>query len=337
MLYIFHGADEFTRSEQLAKWKGKLGDPTVASLNTTLVDGRKLSLPALQQACDALPLMGKRRLVIVEDFWSRFEPPEGGKGKGKERKISAADTALVKALLEYVPRLPETTRLIFVESRSLGKENPAFAAFPTDEKRAYIQEFSLPAKGGLGRWIEQRMKTKGGAITAPAAQELAQMVGSDLRQLDQELGKLLAYANFARPVTIEDVHSLVSARHWVDVFDLVDAIGMRRGEQAMRSLHQLLDLGAGPTYLLSMIERQFRILLQVKELQGQGATISEIQRTLGIKQGFVVKKALQQVPHFAMERLEAIYNHLAQVEQAIKTGEMADVLALDLLVAELCA
>ncbi|MBM4431442.1 MAG: DNA polymerase III subunit delta, partial [Chloroflexi bacterium] len=241
MLYIFHGTDEFTRSEQLAKLKSRLGDPAMASLNITVLDGRKLTLPTLQQACDALPFMEQRRLVIVEDFWSRFEPSEGGRTRGKERKVSSADNALIQSLQEYIPRLPETTRLIFVENRALGKDNPVFMAFPANEKLVYIQEFSPPAEGSLGRWIERRIKAKGGTITAPAAQELAQLVGADLRQLDQELEKLLAYANFARPVTVEDVHSLVSARHWVDVFDLVDAMGMRRTEQAIRSLHQPLD------------------------------------------------------------------------------------------------
>jgi hypothetical protein len=38
-----------------------------------------------------------------------------------------------------------------------------------------------------------------------------------------------------------------------------------------------------------------------------------------------------------MERLEAIYVHLADVEQHIKTGKINDLLALDLLVAQLCA
>jgi len=337
MLYILHGEDEFTRSEQLGQWRTKLGDPTTASLNTTVLDGRSVTLPELVQACDALPFMGKRRLVFVEDFWSRFEPPERGKARGRPRRMSAADTAFVKGLVEYLPRLPATTRLIFVESRSLGKANPVFSVLPADKVRTHIKEFSPPAQRSLARWIERRMKAKGGTITARAAGELASLVGSDLRQLDQELEKLLAHANFQRPVTIGDVHTLVSAKALVDVFDLVDAIGLRRGEQAMRYLHELLDAGAAPLYLLHMIVRQFRILLQVKELQSQGASVSEMQRELGIRHAFIVEKAARQGRNFSMARLESIYGHLAEVEHNIKTGQMADLLALDLLVAELCA
>ncbi len=50
MLYILHGEDELTRSEELAKLRQKLGDPTSASLNTTTLSGRDLSLAELLQA-----------------------------------------------------------------------------------------------------------------------------------------------------------------------------------------------------------------------------------------------------------------------------------------------
>lgn len=340
MLYLLHGADEFTRSEEIAKLKQKLGDPTVVSLNTTVLDGRKaFGLPALIQACDALPFMAKRRLVIVEGFWSRFEPPEGAKAKEKQPKMPGSDTALIKGLLEYLPRLPETTGLVFVESRSLQKANPAFSAVPSDQKKiAYVKEFNPPQEkeGELGRWIERRMKAKGGEITSQAAHELARFVGGDLRQLDQELDKLWAHANFKRPVSVADVHSLVSATQTDSVFALVDDIGLRQRDKAMRVLHELLEAGVAPPYLLSMIERQFRILLQVKDLQARGVAPSGMQKTLGIGHSFIIEKSLRQAQNFTMAALESIYGRLADVEQKIKTGEIEDLLALDLLVVELC-
>jgi DNA polymerase-3 subunit delta len=335
--YLLHGADEFTRSEEIAKLKQKLGDPAVVNLNTTVLDGRKVTLPALIQACDALPFMARRRLVIVEGFWSRFEPPEGAKAKGKPPKMPASDTALIKGLLEYLPRLPQTTGLVFVESRTLQKTNPAFKAVPSDQKKvAYVKEFKPPDERELGRWIKRRMNAKGGEIMPQAAQELAHLVGGDLRQLDQELDKLWAHSNFQRPVSIADVRNLVSATQTESVFALVDAIGLRQREKAMRVLHELLEAGAAPLYLLSMIERQFRILLQVKDLQARAVAPSGMQKTLGIRHSFIIEKSLRQAQNFRMDALESIYGRLADVEQKIKTGEIDDLLALDLLVIELC-
>lgn len=337
MLYLLHGPDEFTRSEELAKLKQKLGDPAIVSLNTTVLDGRKVTLPALIEACDALPFMVKRRLVIVDSFWSRFERPERGKTREKRPKMTASDSALIKGVLDYLPRLPKTTGLVFVESRSLQKANPAFGAVPSDNKRgAYIREFRPPRESGLGHWIRRRMKAKGGEIAPQAAQELARFIGGDLRRLDQELDKLWAHANFERPVGIGDVHNLVSATQTDSVFVLVDAIGLRQREKAMRVLHELLDAGAAPAYLLAMIERQFRILLQVKDLQARGVAPSGMQKALGISHSFIIDKSLRQAQHFSLPKLESVYSRLADLEQEIKTGEIEDLLALDLLVVELC-
>ncbi len=337
MLYILHGEDELTRSEELAKLRQKLGDPTSASLNTTTLSGRDLSLAELLQACNTLPFMAERRLVIVQDFWSRFESTKERKPKERQPKVSAVDAAFIKGLLEYLPRMPDTTRLAFLESRSLSASNPALTALPTDRQRVFFKAFVAPGGRQLERWIEQRMTAKGGSIHPLAAQELARLVGSDLRQLDQELEKLLAYVNYERTVTATDVQKLVSAAHTSNVFALVDAMGMRQTQKAVEHLHALLEAGAAPLYLLSMIERQFRILLQVKELREQGAGIGEMQKVLGIRQEFIIEKSVRQAQHFSMARLESIYDHLAEVEQAIKTGEISDVLALDLLVVELCA
>ena len=57
-------------------------------------------------------------------------------------------------------------------------------------------------------------------------------------------------------------------------------------------------------------------------------------KTIG-QHPFVVEKIGQQARNFSMETLERIYAHLLDIDVAIKTGATSDVLALDVLVAEL--
>jgi len=336
MLYVFHGEDEFTRSEELAKLRQKFGDATSASLNTSTFSGRDVTLSALILACDTLPFMAERRLVIVQDYWSRFDGPKERKPKEWHTKASATDDAFIQGLAEYIPRMPETTRLVFLEGKRLDPANRLFKALPSDKKSVFHKAFGALEGSKLVRWIEQRTAAKGGSIHPLAAQGLARLVGSDLRQLDHELEKLLARANYERAVNVTDVEELVHAARATSVFALVDALGMRQAPKAVRHLHELLDGGAAPLYLLNMIERQFRILLQVKGLRERGASIRELQKALGMPE-FVIEKSLRQAQQFTVARLEAIYAHLAEVELAIKSGEITEVLALDLLAVELCA
>ena len=115
---------------------------------------------------------------------------------------------------------------------------------------------------------------------------------------------------------------------------VVDALGNRNGKRASLLLQQKLNEGTDPLYLFSMFVRQFRLLIQVKELADAGYRPQGIARE--IKQhSFVVGKLFQQARGFSMAELEQIYEHLLDIDIAVKTGEADIRTALDLLVANL--
>ena len=84
-----------------------------------------------------------------------------------------------------------------------------------------------------------------------------------------------------------------------------------------------------------MIVRQFRILIQVKDLSSQGLAASTVAKQAGLHP-FVAEKAGRQAMNFSMGQLEMIYARLLETDLAIKTGQTEEVLALDTLVAALC-
>jgi len=96
----------------------------------------------------------------------------------------------------------------------------------------------------------------------------------------------------------------------------------------------LLDAGEHPLALLGMIVRQFRIMIQVKELSGQGlrAGAQQDMATRLKLHPFVVKKTTRQAMDFSMGQLETVYRKLLETDVDIKTEKMNDVLALDMLV-----
>ena len=324
MFYLFHGEDEFSRSETLADFKKKMGDPGLVELNTTIFDGHKVTLGELKHACDSIPFMADRRLVIVEGLLTHLA------SKGKKRTLPAWQKEYLEKLTQYLKHLPETTRLVFVEDKSIGKGNPIHRLALAD-KRGHVKEFTPPQRRELNRWIEKRVKKKGGQISAAATETLAAFVGNDLRLLDQEIEKLVIYVDGARPISEDDVRLLVSYVQEANIFEMVDALGQRNGQRAARLLHQLLDAGEHPLALLGMIVRQFRIMIQVKELSGQGLSQQDMATRLKLHP-FVVKKTTRQAMNFSMEQLETIYRKLLETDVAIKTGKMNDVLALDMLV-----
>ncbi|MGD2207396.1 MAG: DNA polymerase III subunit delta [Anaerolineae bacterium] len=327
MFYIFHGEDEFSRAEELTRLRAKLAeaDPSMADLNTTFLDGDQLTLGQLRHACDAIPFMTDRRLVIVHGLLRRLTPSKGKDPAWKE--------SFLGDLADYLPNLPPTTRLFLVEDEKLPASHPILKVAKAEEKKGFVKLFAQPKEWELPNWIRQRAQEMGGSINHEAVTLLAALVGNDLRLLDQEIEKLLLYAD-GRQVTTEDVKVLVSRAKETSIFDLVDCVGRRETDRALRLLSRMLADGAEPLYLLAMLARQIRILIQVSELRDQGLAQKEMARRLKLHP-YVVKKGVIQSRNFEMAQLEVAHQRLVETDWAIKTGRMEDVLALDMLVVAL--
>ncbi|MDX1414309.1 MAG: DNA polymerase III subunit delta [Candidatus Promineifilaceae bacterium] len=317
MFYVFHGDDIQAQKETLTKLIAKLGDVSMLDINTTRFTGT-MPFNELRQACDSIPFLAKARIIIVTDFIQ-----------------SKPDKALMGEILDYLPRLPETTRLIFQESKVL-RDNNALLKLARQEKNGFEKLFSRPQGSQLERWIIQRAETKNGRIAPQAAHLLATSIGNELDILDNELEKLVAYKGQDEDplIHVGDVALLSPYVTEASIFDLVDAIGNRNGKNASRLLQEKFSQGADPFYLFSMFVRQFRLLIQVKELVVAGYRPAGIARELNLH-NFVVTKLYQQVRGYTLQELEQVYEHLLDIDIAVKTGQGDMKTSLDLLVANL--
>ena len=330
MFYVFHGPDELTRSEVLAEMKAQLGDASLADLNTTYLDGTSTNVVQIQQACDTLPFLANSRLVVVKNYLLRIGPKQD-EGPG--------DPAALQALCDYLPHLPATTQLVFLEDEILPGKHPVLV-LAGKHPQGQVRPFEVPVtERDLAEWVERRVRHKGAIIEPAAAMALATAVGHDMRLLDTEIEKLITYVAGAQPhITREHVELLVPYTGEAKIWTMVDAIGQRNARLALQHLHRLLEEDPAenhPLKLFAMIVRQFRILIQVKEMTAQGLAVSTIAKQVGIRE-FAAEKARQQAVNFSLAQLEAIYARLLHTDLAIKTGKMEDVLALDTLVAALC-
>lgn len=321
MIYVLHGDNEFEKSEALRRLQSTLGE--LDTLNYMEIEGRNLSAARLQEYADIPPFLGDQRMIVVHNLLTHLGSNKGDDGMGEW-------------LAEYLPTLPESTVLILVEDKSMPARHPvmrALAKLPAEQCK--VQIFKMPSTRGneLERWVSDHARSLGARLGRGVAADLASFIGPDLRLIHSELLKLQAYAG-DRPITRDDVRLLTPYAQQTNIFAMVDALGNRQARKALHLLTQLTQQGAHPLYLLTMIVRQFRILLQVKELSAQGQSPDAIAGTLHLHP-FVVKKAVAQARRYTMPQLTAVYDRLLETDLAIKTGQMEAHLALDLLVVEL--
>lgn len=329
MLHILFGQDSFSLQEVLEAIKADLGNEELLASNTTMLDGQKLTLNQLMTTCDAAPFLAPKRLVIVSGLLTRFEPRSSG--TRKRRRTANPDLASWHPLTEYTTTMPPSTVLVLVDS-SVTKQNPLLKQLSS---KATIREFPLLREARLRDWVWSRIKGRNGDISPGAVQVLAELIGSNLWVMASEIEKLSLYAH-GRRIEEKDVRLLVSYAQESNVFAMVDAIINRRLSLATRLLHQLLEEGAATPYLLFMITRQFRMLMQARELDSQQVPTTELARRLGLASDYRLRKILAQARRYSIQRLEAIYHKLLEADVSVKTGKQDSQLALDLLVVELC-
>ncbi|MCX6029658.1 MAG: DNA polymerase III subunit delta [Chloroflexi bacterium] len=348
MITLIHGPAELLRAEALAQIRGQVADdPSLADLNTAQLNGRQVTVAELENACDALPFLAERRLVIVEGLVrrlaapvrSRKTAPEAGEGEDDEASEELAPEltkAQGKALLAYLDHVPPTTELVLVEEDTIGGGTVLRRLMELQgEGKAKVILCAKPRRNELPDWIRARARLRKVKLDPSAVADLADFVGDELRQLDQELLKLADYAGDGRAITRADVRRLVPATRAASVFELADALGMGDAPTAARLMQHALDVDGEPALrLLAMIARQYRLLLQAKALQAQGARPADIGRTLEVAE-WTVPKLLTQAGRHTFAALERAMGRILAADEAIKTGKMGDREAMDVLLAEL--
>lgn len=313
---LLYGDDDFAIAEHLAALAARLGAPDNAGLNLDEFDARRTGIGDLRAVCDTMPFLTPQRMAVV----THLENSSG----------ALIDRPVIKDLIAYVPAVPEFTSLVLVVNGKL-RDNNKLLKTVGEHPEGEVRRFDIPTGSELIAWIQSRAAAQGGEFDRDGAHALALAAGDEPRLAAHEIDKLLAYVNWSRPVRGEDVEQLTPAASHANIFNLVDALGQRRGRTAMRELRRLLDQpGQEPFSIFAMIVRQFRLLLSAKEMVAQGCRAPEIASVLGVRP-FVADKLISQSRRYSAEHLERVYARLLELDVEMKSG--ADHLAtLDMLV-----
>jgi DNA polymerase-3 subunit delta len=337
VVYLLHGDDEYNIAQEVAKLEAKLGDDALREANTTSLDGRSFNLDDLVPVVSPMPFMTERRLVILSHPLARLESKEKKARFFNKQKL----TKDREKIIENFEKVPLTTALVLVEHKLLtsdwerekGNLHWLERWAGSNRERVYVKAFPL---GDMGGWIQNRAAQEGGQFTHEAAGRLAELVGDNTRLADQETRKLLDYADYKRPVGVEDVDLLTPDSSQADIFAMVDALGMRDGQKASENLQRLLEQQEHG-YIFAMVIRQFRLLLLVREILDGGGAGDEIAaklRFLGVKK-WMSRKLIPQAKRFSLPVLEERFHRLLNLDEDVKSSLIPVDLALQIFVSEL--
>lgn len=249
----------------------------------------------------------------------------------EKRLIVLKNTGFLKSaceeLAEYMGETSPTACLLFVEEE-VDKRTKLYKAV---KKAGKVVEFKAQDEKTLTTWIASVLKKENKQITKADAQLLLEKTGTEMDNIHQELEKLICYTYGRDVITGEDIEQVCTVQISNQIFDMINAMAEKKLKTALDLYYNLLTLKEAPLKILALINRQFNLLLQVKDLLRLGMEKSEIASKTGLPP-FFVGRYISQSKGFTMERLRQALEDGVQAEEDVKKGNMADKLSVELLI-----
>ena len=200
------------------------------------------------------------------------------------------------------------------------KPDKRLGLFKFLKSKAKVKEFSLLKGSQLKNWIKDYIKEQKGEIDNLAIDKLIEYVGKDLWRMSNEINKLL---NYNRTIKNESIELLVKPEIDLNIFNMVDALGHKDKNKALKMFKQYLEKREDENYLLTMFIYQIRNLIKAKS----GGKLD--------MHPFVIQKSRQQANNFEWDDLKKIYYQLLTIDFDTKTGRADSKTALELWLAQL--
>ena len=287
--------------------------PEGDTMNYSYYEGKNTPVKEAIDLAETLPFFAERRLIVFENT-------------GFFKTAAGADLA------DYIKDMPETTCFIFVEEE-IDKRNKLYKAV---KSKGYIAELSTQDAGTLKRWVAGLVRKEQKQISESVIVYFLDKVGTDMENIQGELEKVFCYALERDTITKEDIDAVCVTQITNHIFEMVDAVAAGNQQKALELYYELLALKEPPMRILYLLTRQFKLLLEVKDLVGKRYDKSSIAKTVGLHP-FVAGKYMQQCRTFEKKELRNILEEAVDTEEMVKTGRLNDVMSVELFIVKYSA
>lgn len=305
-IYFLYGEENYLKRQYRDRLTKAL-IPEGDTMNYAYYEGKGINVKEIIDLSETMPFFAERRLIVVENsgFFKNASPE----------------------LADYLKDLPEMTYMIFVESE-VDKRGKLYKAV---KDKGRVVELSKQDEKTLMLWILSNVKREGKKTTESAVRYLLSKCGTDMENLQKEMEKLFCYTLDKDTIEIADIEEICTTQITNQIFEMVNAVAEKKQKKALELYYDLLALKEPPMRILYLLSRQFRLLMEVKELAGSGYSKKDIASIAGLHP-FVTGKYVEQAKAFRMMELREILEESVEIEERVKTGLLGDVLGVELFI-----
>ena len=308
-IVLLYGEERYLRKQYADKIFELFGGEK-DGMNTHYYDGKNVVIGQIIDQAETMPLFADKRIMVLRD------------------------TGLFKSggdqLAEYMDSPCETAAFIFCESE-VDERSKLYKAVA---QKGTVAQIDYQTRESLQGVIGAFLKKEGKMISVVTANKILDKTGTDMAMLRSELEKLVTYCLDKDVITDEDVDTICSENIEDRVFDMLDAIADKNADKTMELYYDLLALKVPAIKMLSLLEKQYNQLLQIRLLRDDGEQKDAIAQKMGIRSYFI-NKYMSQASRYTAAELKKILNRCVQTDEDIKTGHITDVLGVETLLISL--
>ena len=313
--YLFYGPGEFRMERVLGALRTLLVPEAVRDLNLEVLYGDEPIEPEqIINKASSVPFLAQRRLIIV-----------------RRTEFFTADQ--LERFLPYLDKPSSSTCLIFISTRT-AFNTTFYKTFRSEGVAVLFDEL----KGNqVVPWIKRTASEDlGMTLEGEACAYLHAVVGNRPRELYSELEKL--HLRYGKTVNLDQVKEAVTHSRVYTVFELMDAVSIKDCGSSLRILKRYLeeeDPRDAPLGLVSMLNRQVRLLWQAKAVLLKRGGAQEVHKKTGLS-GFPARKLVEQAPRWSEKELQMALERLRWSDDRLKSGSSPRVI-LENLILSLCS
>ncbi|HUU36772.1 MAG TPA: DNA polymerase III subunit delta [Candidatus Desulfaltia sp.] len=326
--YFFYGEEEYLAELFIRRLKQALITPDAQGFNIERFDLAGMRWADVIDTARTAPFFfSPWRIVVVKALEDNRERKDAKERREGSRKLSSLDEKIIR---EYLRSPASRTVLVVVIAGRVKKTHPLVRFF-VSLPRSKVQSRDLkPLKAGiLYDWMAKQLAALGKSATPAALSRLEEIVGNELRRIDQELQKLAVYTAERKMVDLDDVHQVCDwTRSFVE-WDLTDALKKGDSRQSLVTLNRAFQEGEKPENVLRVLANFFRDLLLARLWLREGRDRKEIFSFLKpqIKETFVklyadeFRALFSLVDSLPLEELNWAIRELEKIDLLIKTSD----------------
>lgn len=311
-LYVFHGEETYLRDHYLGRLREAVLTGGLGEFNRHDLSAKDMSPHALEEAVDCLPMMAERTLIQVTDF-DLFKAGE----KDREEYV------------RILANLPDYCCLVLLYDVPEYKPDARTKLAQTVKAHGVVVNFARQSPRELADWVRRHFKAQGKEIDPRLCEELIFLCGDLMHTLQQEIGKIAAYAKGDK-ITRADIEAVATPQLSAVVFRIADAIGEKNFDKAAATLGELYQMQKTPYEIMGAFGKQMRQLYSARLALDGGKNAAWVSKLWGMR--YPADRLMVSARRFSLPWCRRAVIRCAQTDLAMKsTGQDARELMTTLL------